>query len=278
MRKILFFISLLSFLSADVLLLSTYTKDSIKDEDLKDFVMSEKYDGVRAIWDGKNLYTRNKHKIQAPKFFTQHFPNFRLDGELFMDRKSFDRLSSIVRSFEVNETQWLDIKYMVFDVPDVDDTLKLRLQKLKNYLDEHKEANKFIKIIEQKDVKSKENLQKFSDEIHSLGGEGVVLRNNLARYEKIRSKNAFKLKKYEEADCIVKGYIKGKGKYENMLGAILCEAVIEGESKLIKIGSGFSDELRKNPPFINSKIRYKFNGYTKNKLPRFAVFKGIRAD
>ena len=55
MRKILFFISLLSFLSADVLLLSTYTKDSVKDEDLKDFVMSEKYDGVRAIWDGKKF-------------------------------------------------------------------------------------------------------------------------------------------------------------------------------------------------------------------------------
>ena len=39
-----------------------------------------------------------------------------------------------------------------------------------------------------------------------------------------------------------------------------------------KIGSGFDDKERENPPPIGSLITYKFNGYTAKGLPKFPVF------
>lgn len=48
------------------------------------------------------------------------------------------------------------------------------------------------------------------------------------------------------------------------------------DDRVIKIGSGLKDKDRENPPKIGSIITYKFNGLTKNSLPRFPVFLHIR--
>ena len=39
------------------------------------WMMSEKFDGIRAIWTGKEFWSRNEKPIFAPKFFTEKFPN-----------------------------------------------------------------------------------------------------------------------------------------------------------------------------------------------------------
>ena len=68
-------------------------------------------------------------------------------------------------------------------------------------------------------------------------------------------------------------HLPGKGKYEGMLGSIL----VETETGIrFKIGSGFSDQERQNPPPIGSTITYKFTGKTSNNIPRFASFMRIR--
>ena len=36
--------------------------------------MSEKFDGVRCIWDGKNLYSRNGNKFYPPSYFKAALP------------------------------------------------------------------------------------------------------------------------------------------------------------------------------------------------------------
>ena len=46
----------------NLLLLQTY-----KDQNITGWVMSEKLDGVRAYWNGKNLISRGGKTIQAPK-------------------------------------------------------------------------------------------------------------------------------------------------------------------------------------------------------------------
>ena len=79
-----------------------------------------------------------------------------------------------------------------------------------------------------------------------------------------------------DSECKVIGYTQGKGKFKGKLGAILCQANFKGELKTFKIGSGFTQKERENPPPINSLITYKYNGFTKNNLPRFPVFLHIR--
>ena len=59
--------------------------------------MSEKLDGIRAYWDGKNLLTRDGKIIYAPKYFTKDYPPFEIDGELWSKRDDFENISSIVR-------------------------------------------------------------------------------------------------------------------------------------------------------------------------------------
>ena len=59
--------------------------------------VSEKLDGVRAIWTGTALLTRNGKRLNAPKWFTDSMPDIRLDGELWMGRGTFDKLVSTIQ-------------------------------------------------------------------------------------------------------------------------------------------------------------------------------------
>src|SRR5437879_1085254 len=59
--------------------------------------MSEKLDGVRAYWDGKQFLSRQGNRYFAPDWFVAGLPLEPLDGELWIGRKQFQRTVSIVR-------------------------------------------------------------------------------------------------------------------------------------------------------------------------------------
>lgn len=67
-------------------------------QNIDNWLMSEKLDGIRAFWDGKELKTRQGKKIYAPSWFTQNFPPFELDGELWSKRMDFENIQSIALS------------------------------------------------------------------------------------------------------------------------------------------------------------------------------------
>lgn len=262
----------------DILLLSKLNEGEIKTRDFDGYLMSEKLDGVRGIWDGKSLQTRQKNIINSPKFFTQNFPKFALDGELWISRSKFDEISALIRSSDVNSSLWKSVSYNVFDVPNACEdfklnpcTLETRLRILKQYLE--KNHNPYIKIIPQIPIKNSSHLEKFYNNIIQNKGEGVVIRKNLSPYEKGRSKEAMKLKPYDDAECEVVGYVEGRVKFKNQIGSLLCKMP---NDKVIKIGSGLKDKDRENPPKIGAIITYKFNGLTKNSLPRFPIFLRLR--
>ncbi|PWZ00472.1 hypothetical protein BCV70DRAFT_199750 [Testicularia cyperi] len=61
--------------------------------------VSEKLDGVRAFWDGKRLYSRQKIEWNAPAWWKNRLPkDITLDGELWMSRGTFQQTSQICRS------------------------------------------------------------------------------------------------------------------------------------------------------------------------------------
>src|SRR3954467_2589469 len=85
------------------LLLANVWKPSI---DPTGWWMSEKYDGLRAYWDGCELWSRQGHLIYAPKYFVAELPNdIALDGELWVGRGKFEETVSIVRS-ETPDDRW----------------------------------------------------------------------------------------------------------------------------------------------------------------------------
>ena len=95
------------------------------DVDLKGWWLSEKLDGVRAYFDGKQFLSRQGNIYHAPAWFTEQLPNVPLDGELWLDRKAFQRTVSIVRRHDATE-MWREIKFVVFDAPAVADVFEAR--------------------------------------------------------------------------------------------------------------------------------------------------------
>lgn len=266
MKKILLIMWLLLVVQSavgnppDLMLLQSYEK-----QDITGWVMSEKLDGIRGYWDGKQLYTRQNQILTPPHYFLQHFPPFAIDGELFSERGQFEKISSIIRSQK--DTGWETLALHVFDVPNAQGDLHQRLATLAHYLNTH--PTPYIKIITQIPVQSSQHLQAFLTEIEKLGGEGVVVRNPNAPYEfGKRSSQILKFKTALDEECTVIEHHKGKGQFESILGALTCE----NHRGRFKIGSGFNLEERTTPPPIGSVITYKYRGLTNSGKPRFATY------
>jgi DNA ligase-1 len=263
-NRFLFFIILSTLLFAqrpNLLLLKTY-----KGQDVTGWVMSEKLDGVRAYWNGKNLISRGGNIIHAPKWFTKDYPPFEIDGELWSRRGDFENISSIVREKSPSK-RWREIKHYIFEVPNAKGDLFKRLEKVKPY------RSDIIKIVPQTTIKSREDIKRFLEEITKNGGEGLVVRDPKAPYISKRTSKALKVKKFNDGECRVVGYNGGRGKYLNMVGSLRCEL---DSGLVINIGSGLTNRLRETPPKVGSTITYKYQGFTKYGKPRFPVFLRVR--
>ena len=103
------------------------------DIDLAGWWISEKLDGVRGYWDGGVFRSRQGHVYHAPAWFTEHLPNVALDGELWLDRKAFQRTVSIVRRHDASEL-WREIKFVVFDAPAMAEPFEARQEFLREML------------------------------------------------------------------------------------------------------------------------------------------------
>jgi DNA ligase-1 len=247
-----------------VLLANVYEAEKVN---VSDYLVSEKYDGVRAIWTGKQLITRNGNPINAPTWFTAPLPDIWLDGELWTKHQDFAKVSGIVRSQQPVDSEWQTVSYQIFDMPNAELPFSKRYE---NYSRLVRQLNSpYIKAVEQKHFDNNQQLSMFMDELIAQGAEGVMLHLAKAEHTAGRSNVLLKLKPYLDAEAVVIEHIAGKGKYKNMLGAL---KVRNNEGIEFKIGSGFSDLQRKSPPAIGSTITYKYHGFTKNGLPRFASF------
>ena len=127
----------------------------------------------------------------------------------------------------------------------------------------------YLEVIEQFRVDSNKALMQKLDDIAGQGGEGLMLHRQNAFYHSGRSDDLLKVKPFEDAEAIVIGYKPGKGKNTGLMGAI---KVRMDNGKEFYIGSGFTQQQRKNPPLIGSLVTYRYQGFTQAGIPRFAVF------
>ena len=238
---------------------------------LQDYWVSEKYDGVRAYWNGNQLFTRQGNAINAPDWFTAPLTDTPLDGELWLTRGKFETVSGIVRRHTPIDADWRAIKYMVFDLPKSTGTFDLRLQRLEQQIENINATH--IQLVEQIKIPSEELLLLKLDQLVAVNGEGLMLHRGSSLYSNARSDDLLKLKKHADAEAVVIQHLPGKGKFKGMLGSLLVESK---DKKRFKIGTGFSNSERENPPPVGAVITYKYFGLTSTGLPRFASFMRIR--
>lgn len=239
--------------------------------DVSQYWISEKLDGVRGRWDGDALYTRTGHRINAPAWFTAGWPSVPMDGELWIGRGRFEEVSGIVRSAHPDDDDWRKVHFMVFDLPADGGPFEACVMRMRTLLG--KAGIPWLKPIAQFRLANATELDARLREVVAAGGEGLVLHRRDARYHAGRSDDLLKYKPYNDAEARVIGYTAGQGKYEGMLGALIVE---RADGLRFRLGSGFTDAQRMNPPPIGSWVTYRYNGLTSNGVPRFARFLRIR--
>ena len=238
---------------------------------ISDYLVSEKYDGIRAIWTGSELLTRQGNPISAPDWFTAPLPDIWRDGELWTKRQNFEALSSIVRTQTPKDNRWRQVKYMVFDMPDSQRPFE---ERYKNYSNLITQINaEHIKPIKQQRFHSNHELSEHLQAMVERGAEGLMLHLATAPHQSGRSDALLKLKPYFDDEAEVIAHLPGKGKYTGMLGAL---RVRNQQGIEFSVGTGFTDAERANPPPVGSIITYKYHGYTNNGVQRFASFLRIR--
>ncbi len=242
---------------------------------ISQYFVSEKLDGVRGYWNGKQLLSRQGNVIHSPSWFTQHWPKLPMDGELWLGRGSFQPLLSCVKKQVPAENKttscWRDVRFMIFDLPKHPGNFSERVNKMQILLMQSPSA--YLAMINQMKLKGLTALEQKLNEVIAAQGEGLMLHLASAYYQKGRNPALMKLKKDQDAEATIIGYTEGKGKYQNQLGAI---QVKTNDGVQFKIGSGFSDAQRANPPKIGTIITFKYNGVTQAGIPRFARFWRIK--
>jgi len=278
---------------------------------------SEKWDGIRALWDGEKIVSRGSG-IGNPKVYTYVPPWFisilppgiALDGEIWIGRGMFQstgKLSNIKpgSSYSLKEIDdiWSGkdgnpVIFKVFDVPSHEGPFEKRMAFLQNVVLDRRRCweqldypNKNIyplQFTEQIKIQSMEQLVNLYTNLTSNGAEGIMIRAPRSPYEEKRSKYMLKYKIKEDAECIVRGYLQGDGRLQGMLGALRCEMIKDGKATGVfsNIGTGFSDFQRKyyNVPAsseyipLGSIVSFSYMEMTNDGIPRHPVYRGIRFD
>lgn len=237
------------------------------DVDVRAYWVSEKYDGIRAHWDGQQLRSRQGIAIDAPAWFTQRWPAQPMDGELWAGRGQFAAVQSTVGQGAKDEAGWRALRYMVFDVPDQAGSFAQRHAVLQQRV--ARIAQTWVQAAPQWQVASHGALMRQLRTLSNDGAEGLMLRRADSPYRAGRSDDLIKLKLFDDAEALVVAHLPGKGKYRGMTGALLVQMP---SGQRFKIGSGLSDAERAQPPAIGSTITYRYNGSHPSGLPRFARY------
>lgn len=240
--------------------------------DVKDWWISEKLDGVRAYWDGQQFLSRQGNRYVAPDWFVEGLPKTPLDGELWLNRKQFQRTVSIVRRQDQSD-HWKEIRFVVFDAPSISFPFEDRMEELKELLRKHR--NEFAAIHQQLRCKGIQHLRDELQRVEALGGEGLMLRQPASLYVAGRSSTLLKVKTFHDAEATVIGHQAGAGRHKGRLGALLVQLPDGTE---FAVGTGFSDAQRDNPPAVGSSITFRYQELSDGGVPRFPSYVGVRSD
>ena len=268
--------------------------------------MSEKYDGYRACYnpEDKQFYSRQNKLFRSPEWFKSSIPpKIKFDGELWAGRENF-QLMGTVRKKEPIDEEWLQIQYIVYDLPDLQKPFKERVKELEKIQRIATKRWKLIRkdfeypyntlecpfvVCDQIQIKQESQLDKYYQTIIAEGGEGIMLKHPECDYTNGRCHTMLKYKPTFDAEAMIIDYKQGEGKYKGMLGGFICQPLINHGSyssidtnKLHQFSiSGMDDSVRKtykktHP--LRSIITYEYSGVTDSGKPRFARYIRLRDD
>lgn len=234
---------------------------------IKDYWVSEKYDGIRGHWDGYQLRTRAGNRLNPPEWFTHGWPTRAFEGELWIGRGRFEEVASVLQKKQASDDEWRSLRFMVFDMPQHPGLFTERwieYQRLVELL-----AQPWVEAVNQMKVDAEPALVSLLSQMVASGAEGLMLHLGNASYKSGRSTDQLKVKPLNDAEAQVVGHEFGKGKNQARLGALWLETP---QGLRFKLGTGFSNSTRESPPAIGEWVTYAYRGQTSKGTPRFASY------
>jgi DNA ligase-1 len=248
-------------------------REAAEDADPAGYLVSEKLDGVRAFWDGERLRFRGGGTVSASAAFLAGLPRGQaLDGEMWLGRDRFDALSAIVRREQPVESEWADVQYRIFELPQGTGTFAERVARLQALAAASPQRR--WQPVEQVPVAGAAALRARLAEVVAARGEGLMLHRADAAYRTGRSDVLLKLKPVRDAEAIVVGHTSGQGRFAGQVGAL---KVKDEAGRIFLVGSGLTEAQRSNPPPVGSVVTYSWRGETATGLPRFPTLLRLRA-
>lgn len=155
-------------------------------QDVAGWMMQEKFDGIRAVWDGETLWTREGNRINAPAAWLARLPaGIALDGELWAGRGRFAVVESVRRRKGATVEDWAALSFVAFDAPEHGGTAAERIEFVESLGVECADTWNCLG-----ESHARETMRMFVAD----GGEGIVLRDPSAPYVHGRSRFMLKMK------------------------------------------------------------------------------------
>lgn len=243
--------------------------------------VQEKSDGMRfnaIVDDGKcEFRSRNGKEIDLLGHLSKEFISMAngmsvvFDGELlvksndgsFLPRKESNGILNKANKGTINDSEaskvialvWDMIPYIYFIEGLYNKPYTERFNNLKSSIEEI--SSDCVILSENILVNTVDEAKVIFDKKLSEGKEGIILKDSNGIWENKRAKHQIKFKAELECDLVIKSIKEGTGKYEGMIGAIECESS-DGVIK-VSVGSGFSDDQRKNFDIIGKIAAIKYN-------------------
>jgi len=259
-----------------------------------------KMDGMRfnaIVRDGKcEFRSRNGKEILLLGNLEQEFISLAgnvdcvFDGELlvmldgdhqFADRQTGNGILnkankgtiSVAEAAMVHASVWDLIPYVQFADGYCQTPYSKRFSTLESIVSKQKSEGKKIWTVTSTIVETQEQAQEIFQDYLASGYEGIILKDGNGVWEDKRAKHQIKFKGELECDLRIVGVEGGSGKYEGMLGNLICES-LDGVIK-VNVGSGFNDLQRKTlikEKILDKIVAIKYNSRIKNKLGEESLF------
>lgn len=214
------------------------------------------------------LWSRYGNVIHAPDSWLDSLPPYPLDGEL-MHPAGRQTMRSVVSKLVGDEDDWSSISYHVFDSPPLPFDGVVKLTNFKKditgcdaFIGERRHQLCFMDTygklptegvvvahpqerLPMVTSQAMERALSYLDSVTSNGGEGIMLRDSFSFWKPERSHGLLKMKKLDDAEGVVTGYITGRrtdkgSKLLGLMGALVLELDNGARLEL----SGFTDAER----------------------------------
>ena len=190
-----------------------------------------------------------------------------LDGELWLDRKAFQRTVSIVRRQDKSD-HWQEIKYRLFELPLSSEPFEERLKALPRLVRQHRPC--VCHGSHQDSVASVGHLKAELVRVERWAAKGSMLRQPGSRYEAGRSSTLLKVKTFHDAEGVSSSIWPARAATRggSAPSSSSCPTALK-----FSVGTGFSDAQRE----IRRRSAARLRSAIRNYRSRRAAFSVVRA-